>query len=74
MSYGVGHRQQLRSPLLLLWLWRRLAAVALILPSALEIPYALGAALKIKKEKKKKEAKKEKRSIFLKKKNHGDIF
>ena len=34
----------------LLWLWRRLAAVALIQPLAWELPYALGAALKRKKD------------------------
>ena len=36
----------------LLWLWRRLAAVALIQPLAWELPYAAVAALKSKKEKK----------------------
>ena len=30
----------------LLWLWHRPAAVALILPLALELPYAMDAALK----------------------------
>ena len=30
----------------LLWLWRRLAAVALIQPLAQELPYAAGVALK----------------------------
>ena len=32
--------------LVLLWLWHRLAAVALIQPLAWELPYAVGAALK----------------------------
>ena len=32
--------------LALLWLWRRLAVVALIWPLAWELPYAVGAALK----------------------------
>ena len=36
----------------MLWLWRRLAAVALIRPLAWEPPYAVGAALKKKKDKK----------------------
>ena len=42
MSCGVGHR--LSSDLALLWLWRRLAATALIRPLAWEPPYAMGAA------------------------------
>ena len=37
--------------LTLLWLWRRLAAVALIPPLAWELPYATGAALRRKKPK-----------------------
>jgi len=44
----------------LLWLWHRLAAVALIRPLAWELPYAAGAALKKKKKKKKKEKRKKK--------------
>ena len=47
MSCGVGRR--LSSNLVLLWLWCRLAAVALIGPIAWEPPYAAGAALKRKK-------------------------
>ena len=39
---------------LLLWLWRRLAAVAPIRPLAWEHPYAMGAALKKAKRPKKK--------------------
>ena len=50
MSCGVGHRCSLDSELL--WLWCRLAAVALIGPLAWEPPYAVGAALKSKKKKK----------------------
>ena len=50
MSCGVGRR--LGSDLALLWLWYRLAAVALIQPLAWEPPYATGAALKKKKKKK----------------------
>ena len=52
MSCGVGHRRG--SDLALLWLWHRLAAVALIRPLAWEPPYATGATLKKKKEKKEK--------------------
>ena len=36
-----------------LWLWRRLAAAALIQPLAWELPYAAGAALKSKQTNKK---------------------
>ena len=38
----------------LLWLWCRLAATALILPLAWELPYAAGAALKRPQKKKKR--------------------
>ena len=38
---------------MLLWLWHRLAAVALIGPLAWEPPYAVGTALKKKKRKEK---------------------
>ena len=47
MSCGVGHRHI--SDLVLLWLWYRLAAAALIRPLAWELPYPMGAALKIQK-------------------------
>ena len=57
MSCGVGLR--CGSDLALLWLWRRLAAVAPILPLAWEPPYAAGAAVKRQKDKRKKEKKKE---------------
>ena len=54
LNCGLGHRRGL--DLALLWLWCRLAAVALIRPLAWEPPYAAGAALKSRrKEKKKKE-------------------
>ena len=49
MSYGVGHR--CGSDLVLLWLWRRLVATALIRPLAWEPPRATGVALKDKKTK-----------------------
>ena len=51
VSCGVICRCSL-DPTLLLWLWPRLAAVALIRLVVWELPYTLGAALK--KEKKKK--------------------
>ena len=50
LSCGVGRR--FGSDPTLLWLWRRLAAVALIGSLAWEPPYAVGAALKIQKAKK----------------------
>ena len=53
MSYGVGHRRS--SDRLLLWLLRRPAAVALIPPQAWELPYAVGVALKSKKQNKTKQ-------------------
>jgi len=43
MSCGVGRRH---SDPVLLWLWRRLAATALIRPLAWEPPYAAGMALR----------------------------
>ena len=46
MSCGVGRTHS--SDLMLLWLWRQLAAVAAIQPLAWELPYATGAALKSK--------------------------
>ena len=46
MSCGVGHR--FGSDLVLMWLWHRLAAVALILPLDWESPYAMSVALKSK--------------------------
>ena len=44
MSSGVGRR--CGSDLMLLWLWHRSAATALIRPLAWEPPYAVGEALK----------------------------
>ena len=46
MSCGVGHRHGLDP--VLLWLWCRPAATALIQPLAWEPPYAAGAALESK--------------------------
>ena len=57
MSCGVGLRHGLDPTLL--WLWCRLAPVALIRPLAWELPHAPGVALKMKKRKKKKKKKKE---------------
>ena len=50
MSCGVGRRLSLDP--VLLWLWRRLAAVALLRPLAWKPPYAVGVALKRQKRKK----------------------
>ena len=52
MSCGVGRRCGL--DLALLWLWGRPAAVAPIRPLPWELPYAVGVALKGKKQKTKK--------------------
>ena len=52
VSCSVGLR--LGSDPALLWLWCRLAAVALIQPLAWELPYAVGVALRRPKKKKKK--------------------
>ena len=54
MSCGVACRRGLNLALLLLWLWHRPAAMAPIGPLAWELPYAVGAALKSKKEKERK--------------------
>ena len=62
MSCGVGHRHG--SDVAVLWLWRRLVAIAPIGPLAWEPPYATGAALK-KKKKKKKKRPREKQSTAL---------
>ena len=52
VSCGAGSRCSLDPKLL--WLWCRLSAAGPIQPLAWELPYAVGAALKIKKGKKKK--------------------
>ena len=49
MSCSIGHRHGLDP--VLLWLWRRPAAAALIGPLAWELPYAGAVALKIKSKK-----------------------
>ena len=63
MNCGVGRRHGYDP--VLLWLWCRLAAVALIRPLAWEPPYAVGAALKRQKGKKKKKKKKKVSTITL---------
>ena len=55
MSCGVGHR--CGSDLVLLWLWYRPAAVALIRPLAWEHPHATSMGLKRQKRKRKKKEK-----------------
>ena len=52
MSCGVGRKLGL--DLELLWLWHRLAAIALIRPLVWELPYAVGAVLKRRKTEKKR--------------------
>ena len=61
MSCSVGRRRS--SDRALLWLWSRLATVALIRRLAWELPYAMSMALKSKKKKEKKERKEEKRNL-----------
>ena len=64
MNCDVGHRLSLDPELL--WLWRRLAAIALITPLAWEPPCATGAALgKAKRQKKKKTKTKKKKNLVL---------
>ena len=58
MSGDVGNRHG--SDLVLLWLWRRPAAIAPIQPLAWELPYAAGMALKGQKTKDKKKKNKKK--------------
>ena len=64
VNCGVGRRHGSGPDLL--WLWCRLAVVALVRPLAWELPYAAGVALKSKKEKKKKKKTKKKREHTLK--------
>ena len=61
MICGVGRRQGLDP--VLLWLWHRLAATALIGPLAWEPPYVTGVALKRQKKKKKKTKEKKRKQI-----------
>ena len=64
VSCGVASRCSL--DLALLWLWCRLAAVALIQSLAWELPYAANAALKSKKKKKERERE---RFLLVRRKN-----
>ena len=57
MSYGVGHRCGL--DLVLLWLWCRPTAVALIQPLAWELPYVAGHSCKKQNKNKNKTNKKQ---------------
>ena len=57
VSCGIGRRYG--SDPVLLWLWCRLASIALIQPLAWELPYAIGVTLKSKKRKKKRKKKEE---------------
>ena len=68
MSCGVGRRHC--SDPVLLWLWRRLAATALIGPLAWEPPYATGVALKRQKDRQKDKKKKKKKKIVKYKYSH----
>ena len=63
MSCGADHRHG--SDPVLLWLWNRLAATALIRTIAWESPYAVGMALKNKQTKKKKHIHKVSHMNFL---------
>ena len=64
MSRRVGRRGS--SDLVLLWLWCRLAVVALIRPLNWEPPYAVSAALKrTKKKERDRERKREKKIFFF---------
>ena len=56
MNCGIGHRHS--SDPVWLWLWHQLSAAAPLRPLALELPYAVGEALKDQKKKKKKKKKK----------------
>ena len=60
MSCGVDHRHNLY--LVLLWLWHRLEATALIAPLAWEPPYPVSVALKRQKTKERKKERKSFRS------------
>ena len=62
MSCGVGRR--LGSNLALLWLWCRLAAIALIRPLAWEPPHVVAEALKRTKRQKKRK-KKRKKTLYI---------
>ena len=54
IAVSSGEGQRLGSDLVLLWLWYRLAAAALIQPLAWKLPYAWGSALNSKNKQTKK--------------------
>ena len=64
MSCGVGRRCSLN--LVLLWLWPRMAAEALIQPLAWELSYAAGVALKRPKQTNKQTKNKNKKPLDVK--------
>ena len=63
MSCGVDYR--CGPDLMLLWLWRRLAAAAPFQPLAWEPPYAVDAALKSIKREREREREREKELLIL---------
>ena len=65
MSCGVGCRRG--SDPALLWLWCRLAAIALIRPLAWELQYAVGAALEMAKRQEKKKKNDQRMNLCTKK-------
>ena len=67
MSSGIGHRRGF--DLVLLWLWRRPVATALIQPLAWEPPYASDLALK-----RQKQTNKNKKSKTEKKQNGNSKY
>ena len=69
MRCGVGRRHGLN--LVLLWLWCRPAAAALIRPLAWEPPYASGAALK-KQNKTNKQTKKKTKKLSMRRVEEGE--
>ena len=76
MSCGVGRRHG--SGLVLLWLWCRPAAAALIGPLAWELPHAVGAALKRKKKSMESRHHEEEKALWLsilkKERLRGKVF
>ena len=72
MSCGVGCRGGLDP--VLLWLWRRPEAIALIGPLAWEPQYVEGAALEKAKRKKKKRERKREQGLFKEQEDHSEKF
>ena len=63
MNCGVGHRHSLG--LVLLWLWCRPAATALIRPLAWEFPCATGVALENAKRQQQQQQQQQKHVVFI---------